>query len=81
MQCLPHFKVFFPTQSGKSQCRRVIKLVNETLKLASKNSVMANSNRLTTKQLEKMSVTQPIEFTLKIRENMISGQNESFNEN
>ena len=42
---------------------------------------MANSNILTRKQLEKMSVTQLIDFTMKIQENMISEQNELFNEN
>ena len=42
---------------------------------------MANSNILTRKQLEKMSVTQLIDFTMKIQENMISEQNKLFNEN
>ena len=42
---------------------------------------MANSNILTRKQLEKMSATQLIDFTMKIQENMMSRQNELFNEN
>ena len=42
---------------------------------------MANSNILTRKQLEKMSVTQLIDFTMKIQENMISEQDKLFNEN
>ena len=42
---------------------------------------MANSNILTRKQLEKMSAIQLIDFAMKIPENMISSQNELFNEN
>ena len=41
---------------------------------------MVNLNILTRKQLEKMLVTQFIDFTMKIQEN-ISSQNELFNEN
>ena len=64
-----------------NECRCVIKLVNEMLKPADKNSVMANLNILTRKQLEKMLVTQLIDFTMKIQENVISSQNELLNEN
>ena len=42
---------------GKAR-RHVIKFANETLKPAVKNSVMADTNILTRKQLEKMSATQ-----------------------
>ena len=49
-----------------TECRRVIKSVNETLKPADKHSIMANSNILSRKQLEKMLVTQLIDFTMKI---------------
>ena len=41
---------------------------------------MANSIILTRKQLEKMLVTQLIDFTMKIEENIIPSQNELFNE-
>ena len=40
---------------------------------------MAKSNILTRKQVEKMSVTQLIDFTMKIQEDMISSQNEFIN--
>ena len=42
---------------------------------------MANSNILIRKQLEKMLVTQLIDFTMKIQENIISGQRDLFSEN
>ena len=42
---------------------------------------MANLNIPTRKQLEKMSATQLMNFTMKVQENMTSSQNELFNEN
>ena len=40
-----------------TECRRVMKFSNETLKPAIKNSIMANPNILTRKELEKISAT------------------------
>ena len=51
------------------------------LKPAVKNSIMANLNIPTRKQLEKMSATQLMNCTMKVQENMTSSQNELFNEN
>ena len=59
--------------------RRVIKLVSETLKLADKNSTWQIRIYSPKKQLEKMSLTQLINFTIKIQRNMLSRQNELFN--
>ena len=42
---------------------------------------MAGSNILTKKQLEKMSNNQPIDFAMKVQENLISKQNTLSNEN
>ena len=64
-----------------TECRHVIKFANETLKPAVINSIMANLNIFTRKQLEKMLATQLIDVTMKIQENKISSQNELFHEN
>ena len=42
--------------------------------------ILANSNILTRKRLEEMSVTKLIDFTMKIQEDMIFGQNKLFTE-
>ena len=48
--------------------------------LIGKDLILANSNILTRKRLEEMSVTKLIDFTMKIQEDMIFGQNKLFTE-
>ena len=48
--------------------------------LIGKDLIFANSNILTRKKLEEMSVTKLIDFTMNILEDMIFGQNKLFTE-
>ena len=48
--------------------------------LIGKDLILANSNILTRKRLEEMSVTQLIDFTMKIQEDILFGQNKLFTE-